>query len=207
MFAERFLWGWVILALTGLTLFSVGCQALASTYEYKGVPLSDSAPLPDFELMAAGGQPFQLTEVEGDIALVYFGYTRCPDVCPLTLWEIKEALASLESGQERVHVIFITADPERDTPEVLSKYMAVFGPEFIGLTDDMAKIQDVMKAYGAVGEKEEVSEDSSLGYLVSHTASLFLVGPQRHLLLQYPFGFTAEDLSSDLNHLLQQENF
>ncbi len=184
----------------------MGCQALASTYEYKGVALSDSAPLPDFELMAADGQPFQLNDIEGDIALVYFGYTHCPDVCPLTLWEIKQALASLENGKDRVHVIFITADPERDTPEVLSKYMAVFGPEFVGLTDDMEKIQDVMKAYGAVGEKEEVS-DSSLSYLVSHTASLFLIGPQRHLLLQYPFGFTAEDLSSDLNYLLQQKNF
>ncbi len=207
MIQEKIKLFWLLIIVMGFIILGTGCQAFAPAYEYKGAVLDPPSPLPDFELKDTNEEPFHLSDVEGNITLVYFGYTFCPDVCPLTLWEIKEALASLESGQERVHVIFITADPERDTPEVLSKYMAVFGPEFIGLTDDMAKIQDVMKAYGAVGEKEEVSEDSSLGYVVSHTASLFLVGPQRHLLLQYPFGFTAEDLSSDLNHLLQQENF
>jgi protein SCO1/2 len=82
--------------------------------------------------------------------------------------------------------------------------MAAFGPEFIGLTDDFAKVEEVMKPYGAFAQKEEVS-DSAAGYLVSHTARLYLVTPNGELLLTYPFGFESEDLQSDLEYLLQQE--
>jgi protein SCO1/2 len=120
------------------------------------------------------------------------------------MWEVKEALANLETGQDRVHVIFVSVDPDRDTPEKLANYMNAFGSEFIGLTDDFAKTQEMMKPYGAFAEKEEV-EDSVLEYLVNHTARLYLVTPKREILLQYPFGFPAEDLTSDLNHLLQKE--
>ena len=186
----------------GLGIFLTGCQL--GQYEYKGGLIDPPIQLPDFELMATDGQPFHLSDVEGDIALIYFGYTYCPDVCPLTMWEVKKALTALETGQDRVHVIFISVDPERDTPEKLANYMAAFGPEYIGLTDDFAKTQEMMKPYGAFAEKEEV-DDSALGYLVNHTARLYLVDPQRRILLQYPFGFTAEDLASDLDHLLQQE--
>lgn len=204
MFIKKLQATLILIMLAGLTL--VGCQAFAGGYQYKGAVVDPPQPLPDFELMSAGGQPFHLSDVAGDISLIYFGYTNCPDVCPLTMWEIKNALANLETGRERVHVIFISADPERDTPQVLGKYMAVFGPEFVGLSDDFEKVQAVMQPYGAFAQKEAV-EDSALGYVVNHSASLYLVSPQRQLLLQYPFGFEAEDLRSDLAHLLRQENF
>lgn len=200
-FKSKHLWG-MISVLIGLSLLSVACLG----YEYKGAVIDPPIPLPDFELMSTDGQPFHLSDVEGDIALIYFGYTYCPDVCPLTMGEIKKALAGLDTGQERVHVIFISVDPERDKPEVLAKYMAAFGPEFIGLTDDFTRVQEVMKPYGAFAEKEEVP-DSALNYLVNHTARLYLVGPKRNLLLHYPFGFAAKDLQSDLAHLLQQNDF
>lgn len=195
--------GWLVVVVIGLALASLGCQASASG-QYNGILTNGTQPQPDFELMATSGKKFRLSDVEGDIALIYFGYTRCPDVCPLTMWEIKKALNTLDKGRERVHVIFITADPERDTPEILSNYMAAFGPEFIGLTDDFEKVQGVMKSYGASAEKEEVA-DSQLGYLVSHTATLFLVDAEGRLRLQYPFGFKAEDLAADLAALLAQE--
>jgi len=76
----------------------------------------------------------------------------------------------------------------------------------MGLTDDFEKVAEVMKPYGAFAEKEEVP-DSALGYLMNHTAYLYLIDPQGRLLLQYPFGFLAEDLASDLSYLLQQDNF
>ena len=195
-----------VILLMGLIVLAQSCLPGSGGYEYKGVTLEPPPDLPDFELMAANGRPFRLSDVEGDIALIYFGYTRCPDVCPLTMFEVKEALADLESGQERVHVIFISVDPERDPPQVLTNYMAAFGPEFIGISDDLAKVEPVMQPYGAVAQRETVA-DSQMGYLVSHTANLFLVGPERQLLLQYPFGFASEDLSSDLAYLLQQETF
>ncbi len=190
------------LLLIGLALTGVGCQAFAA-HEFKGFAMNPAPDMPDFELTTAEGQSFHLADNAGDITLIYFGYTYCPDVCPLTMWEIKKALDSLESGRENVHVIFISVDPERDSPDVLTNYMAAFGPEFTGLRDDMEKVQAMMKPYGAFSEKEEV-EDSALGYLVSHTARLYLVDTNQQLSLSYPFGFTGEELHSDLAYLLQQ---
>lgn len=190
----------VILGL--LALLNAGCQ---SSYEYKGTLLDPPTPLPDFELMATSGEPFRLRDTAGDITLLYFGYTFCPDVCPLTLADVRKALADFdEADRERVHVVFISVDPERDSPEALARYLAAFDPTFIGLTDDYDKIEAVMKDYGAFSQKEEV-EDSAAGYLVSHTARLFLINPQRELTLLYSFGFAPEDLRDDLNHLLHQE--
>jgi protein SCO1/2 len=190
--------------LLGVTLSVLGCQVFASTYEYKGSILEPAAPLPDFELMATSGQPFHLSEVKGDIALVYFGYTYCPDVCPLTMADLRQALNGLKQGRERVHVIFISVDPERDTPEVLGRYLAAFDSTFIGLTDDFEKVKEVMKPYGAFAEKQIVT-DSTAGYLVSHSARVYLINPDQNLLLMYPCGFAAEDLQSDLAYLLSQE--
>lgn len=190
--------------ILGLSLFSVGCQALWATYEFGGTKLEPPLPLPDFELTATDGEPFHLSDVEGDFALIYFGYTFCPDVCPLTLADVKKALLDLE-GREQVKVIFISVDPERDTPDVLQRYMNAFDPTFIGLTDDFDKTQEMMKAYGAFAEKEQVS-DSAAGYLLSHTARLYLINPKRELILTYPFGFEPEDLRNDLVYLFRQES-
>jgi protein SCO1/2 len=191
--------------LAALMATGLGCGVFAPAYEYKGGVLEPPLPLPDFELLATNGELFQLSDVAGDIVLIYFGYTFCPDVCPMTMADVKQALAGLETGRERVQVIFISVDPERDTPQVLARYVAAFGPEFIGLTDDFSKVQEVMKPYGAFAQKEEAT-GSAAGYLVSHTSRLYLVTPQRELLLTYPFGFEAEDLRSDLEYLLQQED-
>ncbi|GAB4418288.1 MAG: SCO family protein [Anaerolineae bacterium] len=193
------------ITLMVLAVASVGCRAFTPTYEFKGAILEPAAPLPDFELNATTGQPFHLSDVKGDIALVYFGYTYCPDVCPLTLADVRQALSGLQQGRERVQVIFISVDPERDTPDVLSRYLAAFDPSFIGRTDAFEKIKEVMKPYGAFAEKETAA-DSTAGYLVSHSARLYLVTADQNLLLMYPFGFKAEDLRSDLAYLLSQKN-
>ncbi len=197
MLNQRRLWFWTA-ALVLLGMLMMGCQ---SSYEYQGNLLDPPLPLSDFELTATDGQPFHLSDIEGDIALIYFGYTFCPDVCPLTMNDIREALEGLE-GRERVHVLFITADPERDTPEALARYVSVFDPSFIGLTDDYAKIETVMKDYGAFAERVEMA-GSDAEYLINHTARVYLVGPERELLLTYPFGFETEELRSDLEHLLE----
>lgn len=193
---------WMLSTLIGLVIFGVGCQAFAPAYEFKGSVFEPPLPLPDFELNDINGQTFHLSDVNGNIALIYFGYTFCPDVCPLTLSDIKKALTDLE-GRERIKVIFISVDPERDTPEVLARYLAAFDSSYIGLTDDFEKIETAMKPFGVFAEKEEVT-GSAAGYLVSHTARVYLVTPEQELLVTYPFGFEAEDLRSDLTFLLQQ---
>lgn len=190
------------LMLLIVLILVAGCQSLFSGYEYKGTLFDPPVPMPNFELLDTGGQPFRLEEARGDITLVYFGYTFCPDVCPLTLADVKKALAELEE-RDRVHVVFISVDPERDTPEVLDRYVHAFDPEFIGLTGEFEKLQTVMKPFGAYAEKEK-AEGSASEYLVNHTARLYLINPQGELLLTYPFGFKPEDLQSDLAYILQQ---
>jgi protein SCO1/2 len=203
MFKHRNNLFWLVALLMGLALLGVSCLG-APAHEYKGAVLEPPASLPDFELQDVKGKSFYLHEVKGDVALIYFGYTSCPDVCPLTLYGIKEALTSLKTGRERVHVIFVSTDPERDTPDVLQRYLASFDPSFIGLTDDFEKVKEVMKPYGAFAEKEGMT-DSAADYVVSHSARVFLVDPQGQLLLTYPYDFEVDDLHSDLEYLLQQE--
>jgi protein SCO1/2 len=199
---KKLAWIALIMGLLGLALLTGGCQTLAPAYEYSGTVYDPPQPVPDFELADTQGQPFHLSELDGDITLVYFGYTFCPDVCPLTMVDVKNALSGLDTGRERVHVLFVSVDPERDTPEVLSRYLAAFDPGFIGLTDDFEKTQEMMKPFGAFAEHEEVS-GSAAEYLVSHTARLYVVGPQREILLTYPFEFETEGLRRDLDHLIQ----
>lgn len=195
--------GLLLFCVGGLATVGVGCQSFMPAYEFKGFRVDPPAPIPDFELQATTGQPFHLNDLKGDITLIYFGYTFCPDVCPLTLAYVKQALAGLTQGREQVHVVFISVDPERDTPEKLGRYLAAFDPTFVGLTDDYAKIEQVMKPFGASAKREKV--DSAAGYLVSHTARLFLIGPDQKLWFTYPHGFQSADLQSDLDYLLKSK--
>jgi protein SCO1 len=203
-----------------LALLIVSCQATAANYEYKGSLVDPPVALPDFALKTVDGSLFHLSDLEGKIALVFFGYTNCPDICPLTVAEVRQALNSLEEAErEKVQFVFVSVDPERDTPEVLERYLSNFDANFIGLTDDLEKTQEVMKAYWAYTEKEAVplslpdqphtahgQDQPSADYLVSHNGRVYLVTPERKLLLMYPFEFKAEDLRSDLSYLLKQRS-
>jgi len=190
----------LLIVVLAIGLFNVSCKP---AYEYKGTLFDPPRPVPDFELTAANGAPFRLNDLDEGVTLVYFGYTFCPDVCPLTLADVQIALADLAPAErERIHLLFISADPERDTPEVLARYLAAFDPTFIGLTGDFEQIKTIMKPFGAYAEKEAVT-GSAVGYLVSHTARLYLLNTKREILLTYPFGFETGDLQSDLAHLLR----
>lgn len=190
-----------VLILATVLLMATGCQASTGGHQFSGNRFDSPLAVPDFELTQTNGAPFRFSETEGQINLIYFGYTFCPDVCPLTMVDLKEALDGLE-GRERVNVIFISVDPERDTPEVLERYVKGFAPDFIGLTDDYAKIETVMQSFGAYAEKEEAPE-SAAGYLVNHTARVYLATVAEGIMLTYPFGFEPKGLQADLAYLLQ----
>lgn len=203
-----------LIILAGLTLFITGCQALAA-YEYKGNLLDPPVPQPDFALAATGGSTFRLSEQQGKITLIFFGYTHCPNVCPLTTAKVKTALEGLtEAEREQVQFVFISIDPERDTPAVLGRYLSAFSPDFIGLTDAYEKIEAVMQPYWAYAEKEQLPQPAhehthqsgaAPDYLVSHTGRVYLVTPQQELLLTYLFDLSAEELRSDLSYLLSRQ--
>jgi len=156
------------------------------------------------------GGPFRLTDhtgktvtdqdYRGRYMLIYFGYSFCPDVCPTTLGVMAEALQKLGSDNRRVVPIFITIDPERDTPKVLADYMKAFGPQFIGLTGSPATITEVEKEYRVYAVKRPLdpSKGNAGGYGMDHSSVLYLMGPNGKLVSFYDEAISPDDLAKDL---------
>ena len=126
-----------------------------------------------------------LSDFKGKVVLLFFGYTHCPDVCPAALQVLAKTMNLIpEEKREKVQVIFISVDPERDTPEKAQKYTEYFYPTFIGVTGSPKEIKKVAKDYMAFYKK--VESESKTGYLVDHTAYIYLIDPEGNLKLLYP---------------------
>jgi cytochrome oxidase Cu insertion factor (SCO1/SenC/PrrC family) len=153
--------------------------------------------------VAIGG-PFTLTDQDGRrvtdadfrgrFMLIYFGYTYCPDVCPTELNTMSLALDQL-GIRVRIVPVFITIDPERDTPEALKSYLASFGADFVGLTGSADEIAQVAKAYRVYYKK---GEGSGTDYLMDHTSLIYLVGPDGKLKALFRTGTSPEDLAQGI---------
>lgn len=162
-------------------------------------------PAPEIELTRDNGTSFRLSEMQGNAVLVFFGYTSCPDVCPTTMAELKQALERLgEEEAKQARVLFITVDPERDTPARVQEYVDHFNPEFIGLSGTEMELADVWKDYGVF--REIVQGSSASGYLVDHTARVTLIDQDGNLRLSYAFGTPVEDIVHDLKLLLHSQS-
>jgi protein SCO1/2 len=163
-------------------------------------PLPDvgSLTLPD---ASRSGDPFAFRAAEGEILLVYFGFTACPDVCPTTLAEIRNALGLLGDDADRVSLAMVTVDPDRDTPEILTNYAGSFvpGAHALRTTDNMA-LREVASEFGVFYDVS-TAEDGSIE--VTHTASVFGVDDEGLLQVTWTFGTPEEDLASDLRILLR----
>lgn len=158
-------------------------------------------PAPQIELTQSNGEPFQLSAQKGKLVLLFFGYTSCPDVCPTTLAELNQAMGELGGKTEKVQVVFVSVDPERDTPEKIQEYVEHFNSTFIGLSGPTEKLESVWKEYGIF--REEVQSDSAFGYIVNHTARVYLVDADGNLRLSYGFQTPVEDIAHDLKLLLK----
>ncbi len=161
-------------------------------------PLPVVAAPPTTEM---SGAPVTFRARPGELLVVYFGYTSCPDICPTTLADLKQALADLGERASLVDVAFVTVDPERDTPEVLRGYLASFvadGGHPVRITDPAA-LQATADAFGASFTRQ-VSDTGAVE--VGHTAFLYAVDDRGRLLVQWPFGTTAGDLREDLRRLV-----
>lgn len=162
-------------------------------------------PAPEIELTREDGTNFRLSEMRGDTVLLFFGYTSCPDVCPTTLAELKQALEKLSNEEaRRVQVVFITVDPERDTPERVQEYVNHFNPDFIGLSGTESALAKVWSNYGVF--REITAGTSAAGYLVSHTARVTLIDPDGKLRLSYAFETPVATIVHDLRLLLKQKS-
>jgi protein SCO1/2 len=168
---------------------------------FRGTTYSEPyPPAPEFTLARESGS-FQLAEARGDIVLLFFGYTSCPDICPTTMAELKTALERLgEEKAEHVKVIFVTVDPERDTPERVQEYVNHFDADFIGLSGTEQELAPVWNEYGVY--REIVDGASAAGYLVNHTARVTLIDQEGNLRVSYGFDTPVENIVHDLQLLL-----
>ena len=198
---NKTVWLFIIGLIVGVALVVFVALPMMKPYTFHGTVLQSPQPAPDFELDAAGGQKVSLKDFEGDLVLLYFGYTFCPDVCPATLGELAGALEILGQDAKDVQVIMISVDPERDKPEMLEDYVTHFHPSFLGVTGTPEEIAQVAALYGIFYEAHEGT--AATGYLVDHTATVLVIDQEGHLKLVFPFGTPSEDIAADLEHLLK----
>lgn len=192
-------WIGLAIALVGVVVAWFFIVPRFRPHIFGGAVIQSTQKVPRTELVSADG-PVRMTDFEGKVVVVYFGYTFCPDVCPATLSKLADAMELLGDKAEGVQVIMVSVDPERDTPEALAGYVSHFDPDFIGLTGDPDTINRVATLYGVVYEKAEGSEGT--GYTIDHTSTVVLVDKEGYLKLVLPFEGSAEQIASDIEYFL-----
>lgn len=143
-------------------------------------------------------------DFRGRFQLITFGYTFCPDVCPTTLAEMTTVLNALGEQAAKIQPIFITVDPERDTPSVLKTYVQFFDPRIIGLTGNPGTIKRIAQNYKVRYARVKVRGSEDGHYVVDHTAGMFLLGPDGRLIRKFAYGRPVEQLVQDIKAILQQ---
>ena len=171
--------------------------------------ITGRAPSPIGSAVAAVGGPFHLEDqngkpvsdqdLKGHPSLVFFGFTHCPDVCPTTLFDMSQLLSKLGPDADRVGAVFITVDPERDTPAVMKDYLSNFDPHLRGLTGDQASINAAIKAYRVYAKKVPLEGGD---YTMDHTAIVYLMDKDGHFVAPFNMKRTTEAEAADLRHYL-----
>ncbi|MFH1764197.1 MAG: SCO family protein [Gemmatimonadota bacterium] len=162
--------------------------------------LSDPLPAPSFTLTSHRGEPVSTSDFPDRIIAVFFGYTFCPDICPLTLSHLSLAFQELGEEATRIQLLFISVDPGRDTPERLGQYLGAFHPSFLGLTGSEEGIREVANAFGAFFARSGEGDD----YTVDHTARTFVIDPSGRIPLTFPVTATPEEMARDFALLLRE---
>lgn len=155
----------------------------------------------DFQLTDHNGKPRTLADFRGNVVVLFFGYTQCPDVCPTTLAELAETMKRLGPDADRVRVLFVTVDPDRDTAELLSKYVPAFDPRFLGLLGDAAATERTAKEFKVIYQKQPGNTPGA--YTVDHSAGTFVFDPQGRIRLYVSYGQGPDVFAHDIAELLR----
>lgn len=171
-----------------------------SNYDFRGGTTETLIEAPDFTLTDTNGEPFRLSDHRGKVVMLFFGFTNCPDICPTSLGEMAAVKRQLGNKADRVEMVFVTVDPERDTPERLEAYVKQFDESIIGLHGTPEELEPVFKSYGVIAERRELP-DSAVGYVMDHTASIYTIDRSGIWRVVFPFGMSVEDITSDIEYL------
>jgi protein SCO1/2 len=169
--------------------------------KFKNTDITGSALSPEFSLLDPAGKPVRLADFKDQVLVVFFGFTQCPDVCPTTLQTLSQVMERLGSKQEQVSVVFITLDPQRDTPDVLAQYLPQFNKRFVGLSGSKEALAEAAKGLRVFSQRVEGKTENS--YTFDHTASAYVVDKKGVLRLLVRHAAPVEDIEHDIALLLQ----
>lgn len=159
--------------------------------------------IPEFTLASHTGEDLSLSDLNGRYVLMTFGYTHCPDVCPANLLEFRQIKRLLgDEASDQVEYVFVSVDPERDTPDMLNTYINRYNADFIALSGDHAVLETIKEPFGLFWDIRQNSTSNSTNYIVDHTASSFLLNPEGQLIRMYSFTADFNVIEQDIRELL-----
>ena len=185
------------LLLLALALLLAGCDTQP---QFGNTDISAAGYATDFALTDHNGKPRTMADFRGKAVVIFFGYTQCPDVCPTTMTGMAEAMKLLGEDASKVQALFVTVDPERDTPQLLAQYVPVFNPSFLGLYADAQTIARTAQEFRIFYKKQPGSTPST--YTVDHTAGSYVYDPKGRLRLYIKHGEKPEVIAKDLKLLV-----
>jgi protein SCO1/2 len=188
------------LALLGCAAWLAACSPQGP--KFQGSDVTGSSFGRDFQLFDATGHARALADYRGKAVALFFGYTQCPDVCPTTLAALAEAMKKLGPDADRVQVVFVTVDPERDTPELLAAYVPAFDPRFVGLRGDAAATERTAREFKVIYQK--VPGNAPGRYTMDHSAGTFLFDPRGRLRVFESNAASPDTFAHDLRELLRE---
>ncbi|HMN30674.1 MAG TPA: SCO family protein [Caldilineaceae bacterium] len=186
-----------------LLLLALALAGCGQGYQFHGTAYDPPKPAPAIPGVNWSGENFDLAALRGKVVLIFFGYTYCPDACPLTMAELRQMVADMGEAAKQVAVVFVSTDPQRDTPEQLGKYIAAFNPEFYAVHVSETDLPAVQAAYGVFAEKNAETANSPDGYLVDHSGYIYVVDQKGQLRMLFGYSLPKADLLADVKHLLE----
>jgi protein SCO1/2 len=183
----------------GFTGFIAACSQ--DKPKFRNIDITGADYARDFHLADQDGVVRTLSDFRGKVVVMFFGYTQCPDVCPTTMAELAEAKKALGQQGDKLQVLFVTVDPERDTPQVLKAYMANFDPTFLALRPTPEQLPELAKAYKVYYKK--VPGTTPTSYTMDHSAGSYVYDTKGNVRLYYRYGSGVAALVSDIRLLLR----
>ncbi len=185
--------------LLGSVLMLTACGEPKLPSPFKANEVTTKYVHADFRLHDPSGKTVALSDFRGKVVALFFGYIHCPDVCPTTLADMAQVMRMLGKDAEKVQVLFVTLDPERDKPELLAQYTPAFYPSFIGLYGNAQETAQAAKAFDIIYQKQPTKSGS---YTLDHSAGTYLIAPSGKPVLLSPFAQRPEYLAQDIRLLL-----
>jgi protein SCO1/2 len=189
----------LVLALSGCDKLGLGAPPAP---QFRGADITGADYAKTLALPDVNGQPRTLGDFKGKVTVVFFGYTQCPDVCPTTMAELAQVKKALGADGDKLQAVFVTIDPERDTPEILKSYMASFDPSFVALRGTVEQTKATAKEFKVYFEKVPGKTEGS--YTMDHSAGAFVLDAKGNVRLFERYGAGAEGLTADVKALIAQ---